>query len=157
MAWMEQLQATNGGQATVCAAGAYVLGCFATAITRSRELGVTSGEGERQHWGAQRELRFGAGRGFFPRSLAMAKGILAVWRRTVSRKRPGGSGDAAWSHLVGAAPSRRKAWRLRWGRCGFTITSPGLFVVIFAGGLVARKHHFNTCSFTFACRSSLVC
>ena len=81
MAWMEQLQATNGGQATVCAAGAYVLGCFATGyyLVRAR-TGRDIREVESGNIGA-RNVSCVLGRtGFFLTVLGdVAKGILAVW------------------------------------------------------------------------------
>ena len=80
MAWMEQLQATNGGQATVCAAGAYVLGCFATGyyLVRAR-TGRDIREIESGNIGA-RNVSCVLGRtGFFLTVLGdVAKGILAV-------------------------------------------------------------------------------
>ncbi len=81
MAWMEQLQATNGGQATVCAAGAYVLGCFATGyyLVRAR-TGRDIREIESGNIGA-RNVSCVLGRtGFFLTVLGdVAKGVLAVW------------------------------------------------------------------------------
>ena len=78
---MEQLQATNGGQATVCAAGAYVLGCFATGyyLVRAR-TGRDIREIESGNIGA-RNVSCVLGRtGFFLTVLGdVAKGVLAVW------------------------------------------------------------------------------
>src|SRR6266513_2945054 len=81
MGWMEQLQAANGGQAMVCAAGAYVLGCFATGyyLVRAR-TGRDIRNIESGNIGA-RNVSCVLGRtGFYLTVLGdVAKGILAVW------------------------------------------------------------------------------
>jgi glycerol-3-phosphate acyltransferase PlsY len=81
MAWMEQLQATNGGQATVCAAGAYVLGCFATGyyLVRAR-TGRDIRNIESGNIGARNVSCVLGKTGFCLTVLGdVAKGILAVW------------------------------------------------------------------------------
>jgi len=81
MAWMEQLQATNGGQATACAAGAYVLGCFATGyyLVRAR-TGHDIREIESGSIGARNVSCVLGKAGFFLTVLGdVAKGVLAVW------------------------------------------------------------------------------
>ena len=81
MAWMEQLQATDGGQATVCAMGAYVLGCFATGyyLVRAR-TGRDIREIESGNIGARNVSSVLGKAGFFLTVLGdVAKGVLAVW------------------------------------------------------------------------------
>lgn len=81
MAWMEQLQATNGGQATACAAGAYVLGCFATGyyLVRAR-TGRDIREIESGNIGGRNVSCVLGKTGFFLTVLGdVAKGVLAVW------------------------------------------------------------------------------
>src|SRR6267143_201373 len=81
MAWMEQLQATDGGQATACAAGAYVLGCFATGyyLVRAR-TGRDIREIESGNIGARNVSCVLGKTGFFLTVLGdVAKGVLAGW------------------------------------------------------------------------------
>jgi glycerol-3-phosphate acyltransferase PlsY len=81
MAWMEQLQAMDGGQATACAAGAYVLGCFATGyyLVRAR-TGRDIREIESGNIGARNVSCVLGKTGFFLTVLGdVAKGVLAVW------------------------------------------------------------------------------
>lgn len=81
MAWLEQLQATDGGQATVCAMGAYVLGCFATGyyLVRAR-TGRDIREIESGNIGARNVSCVLGKAGFFLTVLGdVAKGVLAVW------------------------------------------------------------------------------
>ena len=81
MGWMEQLQAANGGQAMVCAAGAYVLGCFATGyyLVRAR-TGRDIRNIESGNIGARNVSCVLGKTGFCLMVLGdVAKGILAVW------------------------------------------------------------------------------
>ena len=81
MGWMEQLQATNGVQATVCAMGAYVLGCFATGyyLVRAR-TGRDIRNSESGSIGARNVSCVLGKTGFFLTVFGdVAKGILAVW------------------------------------------------------------------------------
>src|SRR5688572_4268506 len=81
MAWMEQLQAANAGQAAACAIGAYVLGCFATGYYLVRAVkGQDIRNFESGSVGARNVGRKLGAAGFF---LTVAgdfgKGVLAVW------------------------------------------------------------------------------
>ena len=81
MAWMEQLQATNGGQAAFCGLGAYILGCFATGyyLVRAR-TGRDIREVESGSIGARNVSCVLGTAGFCLTVLGdVAKGILAVW------------------------------------------------------------------------------
>lgn len=78
---MEQLQAANGMQATVCSLGAYLLGCFATgyylvrAITGKDVREIASGS-----VGARNVGRVLGRTGFFLTVIGdFGKGVLAVW------------------------------------------------------------------------------
>ena len=81
MAWMEQLQATNGGQAAACALGGYVLGCFATGyyLVRAR-TGLDIRDFDSGNIGARNVSRVLGRTGFFLTVLGdFGKGLLAVW------------------------------------------------------------------------------
>lgn len=81
MGWMEQLQAANGVQATVCAIGAYVLGCFATGYYLVRAIsGKDIRYMESGSVGARNVGRVLGRTGFFLTVLGdLGKGVLAVW------------------------------------------------------------------------------
>lgn len=78
---MEQLQAANGVQATVCAIGAYVLGCFATGYYLVRAIsGKDIRYMESGSVGARNVGRVLGRTGFFLTVLGdLGKGVLAVW------------------------------------------------------------------------------
>ena len=81
MAWMEQLQSANWGQATACAFGAYVLGCFTTGYywVRAR-LGRDIRDLGSGSIGARNVGRVLGWTGFAVTTLGdMGKGVLAVW------------------------------------------------------------------------------
>jgi glycerol-3-phosphate acyltransferase PlsY len=81
MAWMEQLQAANGVQATVCAIGAYALGCFATGYYLVRAVkGQDIRNFDSGSVGARNVGRFLGRMGFLLTVLGdLSKGVLAVW------------------------------------------------------------------------------
>jgi len=81
MAWVEQLQSAHWGQMTLCALGAYSLGCFATgyylvrALKRQDVRGVGSGS-----VGARNVSQVLGRSGFLLTTLGdIIKGVLAVW------------------------------------------------------------------------------
>jgi glycerol-3-phosphate acyltransferase PlsY len=78
---MEQLQAANGMQATVCALGAYVLGCFATGYYLVRAIsGRDIRDIESGSVGARNVSRVLGRTGFFLTVIGdFGKGVLAVW------------------------------------------------------------------------------
>ncbi len=81
MAWMEQLQSANWSQATACALGAYVLGCFTTGyyLVRAR-TGRDIRETDSGNVGARNVSRLLGRPGFVVTFAAdFAKGVLAVW------------------------------------------------------------------------------
>jgi glycerol-3-phosphate acyltransferase PlsY len=78
---MEQLQAANGMQATVCALGAYVLGCFATGYYLVRAIcGRDIRDIESGSVGARNVSRVLGRTGFLLTVIGdFGKGVLAVW------------------------------------------------------------------------------
>ncbi len=81
MAWAEQMQSVNWGQAIVCALGAYVLGCFATGyyLVRAR-TGRDIREMESGSVGARNVGRVLGKTAFVLTTLGdLGKGVLAVW------------------------------------------------------------------------------
>ena len=78
---MEQLHAANVGQATVCAIGAYALGCFATGYYLVRAItGQDIRDMESGSVGARNVGRVLGRTGFFLTVLGdLGKGVLAVW------------------------------------------------------------------------------
>ena len=78
---MEQLQAANGVQATVCAIGAYALGCFATGYYLVRAVkGQDIRNFDSGSVGARNVGRFLGRMGFLLTVLGdLSKGVLAVW------------------------------------------------------------------------------
>ena len=81
MAWMEQLQAANGVQATVCAIGAYSLGCFTTGYYLVRAVkGQDIRNFDSGSVGARNVGRLLGRMGFLLTVLGdLGKGVLAVW------------------------------------------------------------------------------
>jgi glycerol-3-phosphate acyltransferase PlsY len=78
---MEQLQAANGVQATVCAIGAYALGCFTTGYYLVRAVkGQDIRNFESRSVGARNVGRLLGRMGFFLTVCGdLGKGVLAVW------------------------------------------------------------------------------
>jgi glycerol-3-phosphate acyltransferase PlsY len=81
MAWMEQLQAANFGQAAGCMIGAYALGCFATGYYLVRAVkGQDIRNFESGSVGARNVGRLLGVVGFFLTVFGdFGKGVLAVW------------------------------------------------------------------------------
>jgi glycerol-3-phosphate acyltransferase PlsY len=81
MAWMEQLQAANGGQAAACAIGAYALGCFTTGYYLVRTVkGQDIRHFDSGSVGARNVGRVLGRTGFFLTVIGdIGKGVLAVW------------------------------------------------------------------------------
>jgi glycerol-3-phosphate acyltransferase PlsY len=160
MAWLEQLQAANGGQATVCAAGAYVLGCFATGyyLVRAR-TGRDIREVESGSIGA-RNVSCVLGRtGFFLTVLGdVAKGILAVW---AARRFTGNDLLAALAMLSVVVGHIWPAQLFFRGGKGVATSLGALlvydyqlviaYVVIFAGGFALTRKTILPGLFTYIC------
>lgn len=81
MAWLEQLQAANGGQAAACVVGAYALGCFATGYYLVRTVkGQDIRHFESGSVGARNVGRVLGWTGFLLTLVGdFGKGVLAVW------------------------------------------------------------------------------
>lgn len=157
---MEQLQATNGGQATACAAGAYVLGCFATGyyLVRAR-TGRDIREIESGNIGA-RNVSCVLGRtGFFLTVLGdVAKGILAVW---AARRFTGNDLLAALAMLAVVVGHIWPAQLYFRGGKGVATSLGALvvydyqlviaFIVIFAGGFALTRKTILPGLFPYIC------
>src|ERR1043166_1887013 len=81
MAWVEQLQSANWSELTVCALGAYVLGCFTTGYYLVRALkGRDIRDVDSGSVGARNVSGVLGKTGFVLTALGdVGKGVLAVW------------------------------------------------------------------------------
>jgi acyl phosphate:glycerol-3-phosphate acyltransferase len=160
MAWMEQVQATNGGQAALCAAGAYVLGCFATGyyLVRAR-AGRDIREIESGSIGARNVSCVLGKTGFFLTVLGdVAKGILAVW---AVQRFTGNDLLAALAMLAVVVGHIWPAQLFFRGGKGVATSLGALvvydyqlviaFIVIFAGGLALTRRTILPGLFAYIC------
>ena len=160
MAWMEQLQAADGGQAAICGAGAYVLGCFATGYYLVRaQTGCDIREIESGSIGARNVSCVLGKVGFFLTVLGdVAKGVLAVW----AAQRFTGNGLLAALAMLGVVVGHIWPAQLFFRGGKGVATSLGAllvydyqlllaYIVIFAGGFALTRKTILPGLFAYVC------